>query len=447
MKKFITIVFFLFFYQHSVFAVVEIDITRGNLDPLPIAVSPLHVESGSKDIKQGGKIIKNVGEEISKVIEINFKRSGLFNPLKKDSFVQSSDIAHVKPRFEDWKLIKAQALVTGKVKVSEGKLRAEFRLWDVVAAKEMIALAFSTTPENWRRVAHIISDKIYQRLTGEEGYFDTRIIYVSETGPKTQRIKKLAIMDQDGANVKYLTLGNELVLTPRFSPTNQLVTYLSYFRNLPRVYLLDIETGIQEVVGDFPGMTFAPRFSPDGKKIIMSFAKDGNSDIYTMDLEKRVVEKITEHSSIDTSPSYSPNGKYIVFNSDRSGLQQIYVMRSDGSNVKRVTFGKGLYGTPVWSPRGDLIAFTKVHKGKFYIGVMRTDGSGERLLTENFYQEAPSWSPNGRVLIFYRETKSDSEGKGFSATLWSIDLTGYNERLIKTETDGSDPSWSSLLSK
>jgi len=447
MKKFITIIFFLFFYQNSVFAVVEIDITRGNLDPLPIAVSPLHVESGSKDIKQGGKIIKNVGEEISKVIEINFKRSGLFNPLKKDSFVQSSDIAHVKPRFEDWKLIKAQALVTGKVKVSEGKLRAEFRLWDVVAAKEMIALAFSTTPENWRRVAHIISDKIYQRLTGEEGYFDTRIIYVSETGPKTQRIKKLAIMDQDGANVKYLTLGNELVLTPRFSPTNQLVTYLSYFRNLPRVYLLDIETGIQEVVGDFPGMTFAPRFSPDGKKIIMSFAKDGNSDIYTMDLEKRVVEKITEHSSIDTSPSYSPNGKYIVFNSDRSGLQQIYVMRSDGSNVKRVTFGKGLYGTPVWSPRGDLIAFTKVHKGKFYIGVMRTDGSGERLLTENFYQEAPSWSPNGRVLIFYRETKSDSEGKGFSATLWSIDLTGYNERLIKTETDGSDPSWSSLLSK
>jgi len=447
MKKIITIIFLLFFYQNSVFAVVEIDITRGNLDPLPIAVSPLHVESGSKDIKQGGKTIKNVGEEISKVIEVNFKRSGLFNPLKKDSFVQSSDIAHVKPRFEDWKLIKAQALVTGKVKVSEGKLRAEFRLWDVVAAKEMIALAFSTTPENWRRVAHIISDKIYQRLTGEQGYFDTRIIYVSETGPKTQRIKKLAIMDQDGANVKYLTLGNELVLTPRFSPTNQLVTYLSYFRNLPRVYLLDIETGIQEVVGDFPGMTFAPRFSPDGKKIIMSFAKDGNSDIYTMDLEKRVVEKITEHSSIDTSPSYSPDGKYITFNSDRSGLQQIYVMRSDGSNVKRITFGKGLYGTPVWSPRGDLIAFTRVHKGKFYIGVMRTDGSGERLLTENYYQEAPSWSPNGRVLIFYRETKSNSEGKGFSAKLWSIDLTGYNERLIKTETDGSDPSWSSLLSK
>jgi len=447
MKKLILIIFYLLLFNSKSIALVEVDITRGNLNPLPIAVSPLYVEPGSKDIKLGNETIKNVGEEISKVIEKNFRRSGLFNPLKKESFVQKPDIAHAKPRFEDWKLIKAQALVTGKVTITENKLRAEFRLWDVIAAKEMVALAFSTTPDNWRRVAHIISDKIYQRLTGETGYFDTRIIYVSETGPKTQRYKKLAIMDQDGANVKYLTLGNELVLTPRFSPKNQLVTYLSYFRNLPRVYLLDIETGVQEVVGDFPGMTFSPRFSPDGKKIIMSFAKDGNSEIYTMNLETRVVEKITEHTSIDTSPSYSPDGKYICFNSDRSGLQQIYVMRSDGSNVKRITFGKGLYGTPVWSPRGDLIAFTKVHKGKFYIGVMRPDGSGERLLTENFYQEAPSWAPNGRVLIFYRETKSDSEGKGFSAKLWSIDLTGYNERLIDTETDGSDPSWSSLLSK
>jgi len=447
MKRLILVICSLFLFNNTAFALVEVDITRGNLDPLPIAVSPLYLDSESQELLQNGKIIKNVGEEISKIIEENFKRSGLFNPLKKDSFVQKPDIAHAKPRFEDWKLIKAQALITGKVKITENKLRVEFRLWDVIAAKEMTALAFSTTPDNWRRVAHIISDKIYQRLTGEEGYFDTRIIYVSETGLKTQRYKKLAIMDQDGANLKYLTLGNELVLTPRFSPKNQLVTYLSYFRNLPRVYLLDIETGVQEVVGDFPGMTFAPRFSPDGKKIIMSFAKDGNSDIYTMNIETRMVEKITEHTSIDTSPSYSPDGKYICFNSDRSGLQQIYVMRNDGSNVKRITFGKGLYGTPVWSPRGDLIAFTKVHKGKFYIGVMRPDGSGERLLTENFYQEAPSWSPNGRVLIFYRETKSDSEGKGFSAKLWSIDLTGYNERMIETETDGSDPSWSSLLSK
>ena len=445
MKKIVLIIFTYFLIISKSSALIEVDITRGNLDPLPIAVSPLHVDIKSEnytDLK-----VKLLGENISKIIENNFRNTGLFNPLKKDAFVQKPDIAHLKPRFEDWRLIKAQALVTGKLFIKNEKLKVEFRLWDLAAAQEMTALAFTTTPSNWRRVAHIISDKIYERLTGEEGYFDTRIIYVAESGPKNQRVKKLAIMDQDGANTKYLTLGNELVLTPRFNPTNQMVTYMSYFRNMPRVYLLDIETGTQEVVGNFPGMTFAPRFSPDGKKIIMSFAKDGNSDIFTMDLNSRVVERITEHSSIDTSPSFSPDGKFIAFNSDRSGLQQIYVMRSDGSNVKRVTFGKGIYGTPVWSPRGDLIAFTKMHKGRFYIGVMRTDGSGERLLTENYYQEAPSWSPNGRVLVFYRETKAGPKGEGFSAKLWSIDITGYNERKLSTKTDGSDPSWSSLLSK
>ena len=443
-KKLILALFVLIPIQAK--ALIEVDITRGNLNPLPIAVSPLSISENSK--KNFFKILKkkDLGSEISLIVEKNLKTSGLFNPLSKDAFLQAPDIANLKPRFEDWNLIKAQALITGKVDFVDEKLRVEFRLWDVLAGKEMMALAFTTVPNNWRRVGHIITDKVYERLTGEKGYFDTRIIYVAEEGPKTKRIKKLAIMDQDGANNKFLTLGNELVLTPRFNPTSQMVTYLSYFRNLPRVYLLDIETGIQEVVGDFPGMTFAPRFSPDGKKIIMSFAKDGNSDIYTMDLENRIVEKITNHPSIDTSPSYSPDGKYITFNSDRSGYQQIYVMKNDGSDVKRISFGNGLYGTPVWSPRGDLIAFTKLHKGKFYIGVMRTDGSGERLLTENFYQEAPSWSPNGRVLIFYRETKTNDKGEGFSAKLWSIDLTGYNERKINTPTDASDPSWSSLLS-
>ena len=439
------ILFSLFFASKS-FGLIEVDITRGNLNPLPIAVSPLFSDKNTNQELENNLNINNLGEDISKVIENNLQRTGLFNPLDKKAFLQNPDVAHLKPRFEDWALIKAQALITGQVIFENDKLRVEFRLWDVLAAKEIVALAFTTVPSNWRRVGHIISDKIYERLTGEKGYFDTRIIYVAEEGPKTKRIKKLAIMDQDSVNTKYLTLGNELVLTPRFNPTNQMVTYLSYFKNLPRVYLLDIETGIQEVVGDFPGMTFAPRFSPDGKKIIMSFAKDGNSDIYTMDLDNRMVERITNHPSIDTSPSYSPDGKFITFNSDRSGFQQIYIMRSDGSKVKRISFGKGLYGTPVWSPRGDLIAFTKLHKGKFYIGVMRTDGTGERLLTENYYQEAPSWSPNGRVLIFYRETKSNDKGEGFSAKLWSIDLTGYNERQVQTETDASDPSWSSLLS-
>ncbi len=426
------------------FAVVSVDITRGNLDPLPIAISDFYLDSKLSDnIKK-----LQLESKISELIKNNLSKSGLFFSLEKKSFIQLPEVAHNKPRFEDWTFIKAQVLVTGKISLEKegSRLRVEFKLWDVVSATELSALAFYTTPDNWRRISHMISDKIYERLTGEKGYFDSRIIYVSETGPKVDKKKRLAVMDQDGYGVKYLTLGNELVLTPRFSPTNQHVTYMSYFKNLPRVYLLNIETGLQDLVGDFPGMTFAPRFSPDGKKIIMSFAQEGNSDIYTMDIKTRVVERLTDHPSIDTSPSYSPEGSYICFNSDRSGTQQIYTMRSDGTNVKRISFGEGLYGTPVWSPRGDLIAFTKLYKNKFYIGVMRSDGSGERLLTENFYQEAPSWSPNGRVLIFYRETPSDNSGRGASAKLWSIDLTGYNERLIQTPTDASDPSWSGLLS-
>ncbi len=446
MKKFYLTFFSILFFTQASFALVKIDITRGNLEPLPAAISKFYMEDPSK-FSAELKALK-LEEKIPELISNNLKRSGLFHIIDPKSYIQSPNIAHVKPTFQDWALIKAQIMVSGKLVIdSKKRLRVEFRLWDVIAGKEIEGLALFATPSSWRRISHIITDKIYERMTGELGYFDTRIIYVAETGSKTQRVKRLAIMDQDGANNKYLTLGNELVLTPRFNPTAQMITYMSYFKNLPRVYLLNIETGMQEVVGDFPGMTFAPRFSPDGKKIIMSFAKDGNSDIYSMDIATRVVEQLTSHPSIDTSPSYSSDGKYITFNSDRSGAQQIYVMRSDGSNAKRISFGEGLYGTPVWSPRGDLIAFTKIYKGSFYIGVMRSDGSGERLLTQNYYQEAPSWSPNGRVLIFYRETKPGKSGIGGSSSLWSIDLTGYNERKIKTLTDASDPAWSGLLSK
>tara|TARA_B100001741_G_scaffold10695_1_gene8467 strand:- start:864 stop:1673 length:810 start_codon:yes stop_codon:yes gene_type:complete len=266
MKKLLILSFVIFLIPLKSFSLIEVDITRGNLNPLPLAVSPLSIDNNSRNNFKRILDKENIGAAISLIVENNLKTTGLFNPLNKDAFLQAPDIANLKPRFEDWNLIKAQALITGKVDYVDEKLRVEFRLWDVLAAKEMMALAFTTVPNNWRRVGHIISDKVYERLTGEKGYFDTRIIYVAEEGPKTKRIKKLAIMDQDGANNKFLTLGNELVLTPRFNPTSQMVTYLSYFRNLPRVYLLDIETGMQEVVGDFPGMTFAPDFHPMEKK-------------------------------------------------------------------------------------------------------------------------------------------------------------------------------------
>tara|TARA_X000000368_G_scaffold304433_1_gene242766 strand:+ start:88 stop:1416 length:1329 start_codon:yes stop_codon:yes gene_type:complete len=423
----------------NAFALIEIDITEGNREPLPIAITNFfYAEESINDLDQ-------ISIDVSKVISADLERSGLFKSIDQEAFIQKTASMHIRPRHEDWRLINAQALVTGELSTENDKLRVEFRLWDTFAEKEIEALVLITTIDNWRRISHMIADKIYERLTGEEGYFDTRILYVSENGPKNNRIKKLAIMDQDSFNHRYLTSGKELVLTPRFNPVKQEITYLSYFKNLPRVYLLDIQTGIQEVVGDFPGMTFAPRFSPDGDKIIMSLARDGNSDIYVMDIKSRVVERLTDSPAIDTSPSYSPDGKKITFNSDRGGSQQIYVMDNKGRNQKRISRETGNYATPVWSPRGDLIAFTKNFQGRYYIGVMRTDGTGERLLTENWYQEAPSWSSNGRVLIFYRETKADDTGKGHSSSLWSIDLTGFNERKIETPEDASDPSWSRLI--
>ncbi|MEK7820918.1 MAG: Tol-Pal system beta propeller repeat protein TolB [Pseudomonadota bacterium] len=418
-------------------AELRIDITRGTVEPMPIAITNF---LGANERES------THGRNISRVISANLERCGLFRPIDPKAFNQSAESLGNLPRFGDWRVINAQALVQGKVQVvPDGRLRVEFRLWDVFAEQQMVGLAYHTAPDNWRRVAHIISDAIYKRITGEDGYFDTRIVYIAESGPARRRIKRLAIMDQDGENHRFLTDGSSLVLTPRFSPTLQEITYLSYYNNVPRVYLFNIDTGRQELIGDFPGMTFAPRFSPDGKKVIMSMAQDGNSEIYTMDLRTRVVTQLTFHSAIDTSATYSPDSGQIVFNSDRGGSQQLYVMDANGRNVRRISFGSGKYATPVWSPRGDLIAYTKMHQGRFYIGVMRPDGSGERLLVEDFLVEAPSWAPNGRVLMYFRQQRTDSRGGGGRTRLFSVDLTGHNEREIVTPTDASDPAWSPLI--
>lgn len=423
----------------SVQAQLRVDITRGTAEPLPVAV-PEFYGAQAAEIE--------VGRNIADVIAADLERSGLFRPIDRRAFIQKVTALQVQPRFGDWRQINAQALVAGSAETQpDGRLRVEFRLWDVFGEAQLTGLQYFTSPDNWRRVAHIIADEIYKRITGESGYFDTRVVYIAETGPADKRIKRLAIMDQDGANHRYLTDGRALVLTPRFSPTAQEITYLSYTAGRPRVYIYNIDTGQQEILGDFPGMTFAPRFSPDGNRVVMSLAKDGNSEIYSMDLRTRRVERLTRHPSIDTSPSYAPDGRRIVFNSDRGGKQQIYVMDSNGKSVRRISFGQGRYATPVWSPRGDLIAFTRINGGVFSIGVMRPDGSNERILTEGFLVEGPTWSPNGRVLMFFREQRRNagSGGSGPSARLYSIDLTGGNERPVPTPAGGSDPAWSPLV--
>jgi TolB protein len=415
-------------------AEIKVDITRGHSEPLPIAIMDFTGKTAG-DTK--------FGKDISGVIRANLERSGLFRIVDQNAYIQKDVTVTAQPRFADWRVIGAKALVVGAVEQqSDGRLRLEFRLWDVAAEEQLSGLAYFGLPQNWRRIAHITSDEVYKRLTGEDGYFDSRIVYVAESGIATNRIKRLAVMDQDGANHRYLTDGRNLALTPRFSTSVQEVVYLSYSKNKPRVHLLNIDTGQEEVLGDFPGMTFAPRFSPNGNSVIMSMSTDGNSEIYNMDLRSRSIKRLTYNPSIDTSPSFSPDGRQIVFNSDRGGSQQLYTMNADGSNVQRISFGSGRYGTPVWSPRGDLVAFTKMEGGTFYIGVMRPDGKGERLLTKSWLDEGPTWSPNGRVLIFSRQTPSNSRGQGGSSKLVSVDLTGENERTVTTPQEASDPAWS-----
>jgi TolB protein len=414
-------------------AVLSLDITQANIQPLPIALP---------DFVGGGPADAETARGVTQIIGANLKHCGLFAPIDPAAFIEKIVNVDAVPRFPDWRAINAQALVTGRVtRQSDGRLKAEFRLWDVVAGQQLAGQQYFTAPDNWRRIAHIISDAIYERLTGEKGYFDSRVVYVDETGPKERRVKRLAIMDQDGANVRYLTRGEDLVLTPRFSPSTQEITYMAYGQGDPRVYLLNIETGQREIVGNFPGMSFSPRFSPDGQRVIMSLQQGSNSNLFVMDLRSKATTRLTDTPAIDTAPSYAPDGGQICFESDRGGKPQIYLMAAAGGPAQRISFGEGSYSTPVWSPRGDYIAFTKQFQGKFAIGVIKPDGSGERILTEGFHNEGPTFAPNGRVIMFFRDP-----GGNAGPSLFTIDIAGRNEQRVPTPSFASDPAWSPLLS-
>jgi TolB protein len=411
-------------------AQLKVDITQGRVEAMPIAVTNFYATD-------------TIGNQMADVIRTNLEFSGLFRPLDTNAFVQSPiSLANDGPRFNEWKPLNAQALVTGAVTVEpNGQYKVEYRLFDVALGNQIDGMAYTTEKNNWRRIAHIISDAIFERLTGEKGYFDTRIVYIAESGGMKKRVKRLAIMDQDGANHRFLTDGSYLVLTPRFSPNAQEIVYMSYANNKPRVYLYNIDTGRQQVLGNFPGMTFSPRFSPDGNSVLMSLSKNGSTNIYRLNLRNKAVQQLTNTRDIDTSPSMSPDGRKVVFESDRSGSQQLYVMNADGSNQQRITFEKGRYASPVWSPRGDYIAFTKMLSGKFYIGLIKPDGSGERLISTARHVEGPSWAPNGRYLVYFKEV---ARGNRRDTKSHVIDVTGFNERMIPTPGDASDPSWSGM---
>ncbi len=411
---------------------LEVDINKGQIDPLPIAITAF--VGTSQESAQSGA-------DIAGVIANNLGRSGYFRPLPPESFIEQITNFDQEPRFGDWRQIQAKALVTGQTIMEGGRLKAQFILWDTGSQQKLAGFEFTTSPKNWRRLGHLISDKIYQAMTGVPGYFDTRVVFVAESGPKDKRVKKLSIMDQDGFNVRAISDGKQLVLTPRFSPNSLEITYMAFGSGTPRVYLYNIETGQREIVGEFPNMSFSPRFSPDGQRVIMSLQDGGAANLFVMDLRSRQLQQLTNTDAINTAPSYSPDGSQIAFEVGGDNSQQIYVMNADGSNPRRISSGGGRYATPVWSPDGRYIAFTKQGGGRFAIGVMNPDGSGERLLTEGFHNEGPTWAPNSRVIMFFRDEPGESGGP----RLYSVDVSGYNEQLIKTPTFASDPAWSPLL--
>ena len=407
-------------------------VDQGVMQPLPIAIMITSATDASGN---------NLGQQISKVVSADLERSGYFKPIDPNAFIQTSLDVNVQPNYVDWRTINAQALANGVARVdADGRLSVDFRLWDVFGEKQLLGQSLTATPDSWRRVAHKIADAIYENLTGQGGYFDTRIVFVAESGSHGKRVKRLAIMDQDGYGAQYLTNGDTKVMTPRFSPDSKEVAYMALTADSARIYIRNLESGSIEAVGEVKGMAFAPRFSPDGSKLAFSVIQGANTDIYIIDLRTRAMTRLTRDPAIDTSPSFSADGSKIAFTSDRGGSPQIYIMNADGSGVHRLTFGGGQYSTPVFSPKGDQIAFTKQSDGRFSIGVMNTDGSGEKLLTSSYLEEGPTWAPNGRYIMFFREPQ------GGLPSLWMVEASGRIERPVPYVGGGaSDPAWSALL--
>lgn len=415
---------------------IIIDITKSVLEPSPIAIPAFIAADRNSEA---------MGREIAGVITANLQRSALFRPIDPAAFVDEVTVFNAAPRFEDWRLIGAEALITGQVEINrDGDLVVSFRLWDTYRQRQMTSRVFTTTTDNWRRIAHQISDIIYERYTGEAGYFDTRVIYIEESGNKTELITRLTIMDQDGANRRFLTDGSYWVFLPTFSPTQQEIVYVSFRDGPPKTFLFNLKTGREEELFAITqdAESYSARFTPDGTQVITTVSVRGNSDIHLYDLPTQTLTRLTREPSIEVEPSMDPTGQRVVFTSDRSGrgARQLYVMNADGSNPTRISRGEGRYGTPVWSPRGDLIAFTKQSRGQFSLGVMRPDGTGERILLDAYKIDRPTWSPNGRVLLYTVENRSDELNK----EIWSVDLTGFNQRPISTVGVASDPAWSPL---
>jgi TolB protein len=413
---------------------LRIEITEGVIEPLPFALP---------EFIAGNSAAADAASDITRVIAADLAGTALFREVPRSAHISTVTSFDSPVQWSDWQAINAQALITGSVTMEGGQLVVRFRLFDVFSEQPLgSGLQFVGSPDSWRRMAHRVADNVYERITGESGYFDSRVVFIAQEGPKNARLKRIAIMDYDGANVQFLTDSRSLVLAPRFSPTGDRILYTSYESGIPRVYIMDLASvRARPLEDDALTMTFSPRFSPDGNSVVFSAERGGNTDIYLLNLQTGDRRRLTDAPSIETAPSFSPDGSQIVFESDRSGTQQLYIMPESGGEGRRISRNEGRYGTPVWSPRGDLIAFTNQQDGRFHIGVMRTDGSEERLLTSSFLDEGPTWAPNGRVIMFTRETA----GADGAPAIYSVDISGRNLQRVSTPGMASDPAWSPQL--
>lgn len=435
MRHFLLFCLSIFFISSAQAAPLKLEINQGSIQAAPIAI-PTFIGKGSAS---------SYASQITQVISEDLRNSGLFRPLSQGAFIEKLGGVDAMPTFSSWKTIGAQALLVGEVEpLPNGDINAKFRLWDVHSGRQYNGKAFNGSPQNWRRLAHLIADTVYQQLTGDEGYFDSRIVYISESGDPRNPTKRLAIMDQDGANHQMLTSGRYMVLSPRFDPNSQRIVYTSYYGGKPQLYVYNLQTGSEQALGSFGGMTFSPSFSPDGNSVVLAVAGQGNSEIMRLNLGNRSVKRLTNDSAIDISPSYSPDGRKIAFCSDRGGKQQLYVMSASGGRAKRISRGSGAYSTPVWSPKGDLIAFTKYKGGQFSIGVMRPDGSGERTLDSAWLVEGPTWAPNGRMVLYTKGGKSNP-GRAGSSELYMANVQGTMRKRVSTQGRANDASWSPRL--
>jgi TolB protein len=412
---------------------VEVDVNKSRKIAVPSFVAPQPADTPAGNTS-------NLARQIAEVISSDLRSSGLYEPVGPAGLPAITEAQVRVPAYDTWKARNIEQLIHGFIRVgADGNLTIGCYLYDVNFGNEISRLGFVVGPAEWRRAAHKCADAFYSKSTGERPFFDSKIAYIAESGPKGNRVKRLAIMDSDGANHRFITNGQATALTPRYSPNYRSILYLSYSDGNPRIYVYDVDTGRQRLITQSRNPTFAPRWSPDGQTILYSMAIGGNTDVYKISVNGGAAAKLTSAPGIDVGGSFSPDGRQIVFESDRSGSQQIYIMNADGSNQRRVSFGSGRYATPEWSPRGDLIAYTRI-AGDFRVGTMRPDGSGERLLTDSWQDEAPTWAPNGRVIQFFRTEKNNGK-----TSIWQVDLTGRNERKLPTPIDGSDPAWGPVL--